>query len=374
MSKHIGIYIHIPFCHRKCLYCDFCSFDGSTTQERHAYVEALCREIRAYAPRLAGRVADTVYIGGGTPSCLTAEETAQILSALASSVTICRDAEVTSEVNPATADRELLTAWRRMGINRLSVGVQSFDDEELLALGRLHSAREAEDFIRMAREVGFENLSLDLMYGIPGQTYDSFRDSLARAVALAPTHISAYSLKIEEGTPFADMRQTLSFADEDTDADFYEMCVTALVAAGYRHYEIANYARPGYESRHNTRYWRMEDYLGVGLAAYSYVDGVRFGRDRDLASYLARDFAEDMGVREEPADPEFETVMLGLRLADGIAEEDFRSRFGYGFWEKYGDRLAPYVGAGLVSHHGDTTCLTDRGMYVSIGVLSEILD
>ncbi len=374
MSKRIGIYIHIPFCQRKCLYCDFCSFEASDAALRRSYTDALCRELEAYAPRLNGYIADTVYIGGGTPSLLTVEETKRILEPLSACVPLAKDVEVTSEVNPATADREMLRAWHEMGIRRLSVGVQSFRDSELAALGRLHTAEQAEAFLRMAREVGYENISLDLMYGIPGQTAESFRESLSRAVALAPNHISAYSLKVEEGTPFARMRDSLALPDEDTDAAFYELCIATLAEAGYRHYEISNYARPGCESRHNMRYWRMEEYLGVGLAAYSYFGGVRFGRDRDLAAYLSRDFVRDMGVKEEPAEPELETIMLGLRLADGIDEQSFCDRFGYGFWEKYGSRLAPYIAHGLVKHDGRRTCLTDRGMYVSLGILSEILD
>ncbi len=339
-----------------------------------AYVEALCREIRSYAPRLVGYVADTVYIGGGTPSCLTLEETQHILSILASCIPLTEDAEVTSEVNPATADVRMLRAWRAMGINRLSVGVQSFQDEELLALGRLHTAREAEDFLRAAREAGFRNISLDLMYGIPGQTEESFRATLARALALAPDHISAYSLKVEEGTPFARMQESLPLPGEDADVAFYDLCVATLAAAGYRHYEISNYAKDGFVSRHNLRYWQMEEYIGFGLAAYSYFGGIRFGRDRNLTDYLARDFLQDLDIREEPTDIELETVMLGLRLDTGIDEEHFRSRFGYGFREKYGARLAPYVEHGLVLYEGAVTRLTDRGMYVSLGILSRILD
>ncbi len=374
MSKQVGIYVHVPFCARKCLYCDFCSFEGTDHALRHAYVEALCREIRAYAPRLVGYTIDTVYIGGGTPSQLTVDETWQILNTIASVAPIAPDAEVTSEVNPATAGETKLRAWREMGINRLSVGVQSFIDEELVALGRLHTAEEAEQFIYIARDAGFDNISLDLMYGIPKQTEESFGKSLARAVQLAPSHISAYSLKVEEGTPFARMRERLSLPDEDTDVAFYEMCISALEEAGYRHYEISNYARSGCESRHNMRYWQMREYIGVGVSAYSFFEGVRYGHDRDLAAYLACDFAQERGVREEPTEPELETVMLGLRLADGISEEDFRHRFGYGFWEKYGERLAPFVAHGMAEYDGARTRLSDGGMYVSLGILSEICE
>ncbi len=374
MNKSVGIYIHVPFCLRKCLYCDFCSFEGTDALLRQHYVEALIREIRSYAPRLAGYTADTVYFGGGTPASLTAAQTKSILEAVRETVSLSEDAEITSEVNPASADIKKLCAWRQMGINRLSIGVQSFQNEELVALGRLHTAEEAECFFHAARKAGFENISMDLMYGIPGETRDSFRETLARTVQLSPEHISAYALKVEEGTPFAKMRASLSLPSEDDEVAMYEDCIEILGGAGYRHYEISNYARTGFESRHNLRYWKMMDYIGVGLAAYSCFEGKRYGCDRDMASYITRDFSHFTPVIEEPCDPEEETVMLGLRLQEGIDEEMFRARFGYGFREKYGARLKPYLAHGLVSQSDAATFLTDRGMYVSLGILAEILD
>ncbi len=355
------------------MYCDFCSFTDKSDRQRAAYVDALCREILSYRPRLVGYVADTVYIGGGTPSCLTPSELKRVLCTLRAVFPIEDGAEVTCEVNPATADRGTLTAWREAGINRLSVGVQSFSDTELTAIGRLHTAEEAEDFIRVAQSVGFQNISLDLMYGLPGQTKESFEESLYRAVKLCPTHISAYSLKVESGTPFDHMKDTLNLPDEDAEVEMYETCIATLGTAGYTHYEISNYARPGYESRHNLRYWRMEEYIGVGVAAYSYFEGKRYGCDRDFDGYIGRTFPTNNGVIIEETDREEETVMLGLRLKEGIREADFRASFGYGFWEKYGDALAPHVKHGLVVHDDERTCLTDAGMYVSLGILSEIL-
>ncbi len=374
MSKRVGIYIHIPFCMRKCLYCDFCSFEGSTEAIRASYTDAICRELESYASHLKDYEVDTVYIGGGTPSCLSVSQTEKILSALKQTVVLTPDVEITSEVNPATADIEKLRAWHRLGINRLSIGVQSFDNACLKALGRLHTAEEAEDFIASAREAGFENISLDFMYGIPNQTKEIFKETLRRAVALSPNHISAYSLKIEEGTPFERMRATLSLPDEDAETELYEMCAEILAKAGYRHYEISNYAKAGYESRHNLRYWKMEEYIGVGVAAYSYFSGHRFGCDRDLEAYLLRDFSLHPHIFEEPCERELETVMLGLRLADGIDEVAFRRQFGYGFWEKYGVKLSRYIPCGLVLHDESTTCLTEQGMYVSLGILAELFD
>lgn len=374
MKPNLGIYLHIPFCRRKCLYCDFCSFPASTEELRAAYTDALCREVRSYRDAAHAYTVDTVYIGGGTPSCLSVTETERLLACLFENFDISENAEITSEVNPATADEEILRVWHTLGINRLSVGVQSFDDVELRALGRLHTAGEAEAFVAAARRAGFENIGLDLMYGIPGQTMASFSATLSRAVSLAPTHISAYSLQVEEGTPFFELRDTLDIPDDDANADLYDLCRTTLENAGYRQYEISNYARDGHFCRHNMRYWRMSPYIGMGVAAYSCFEGVRYGHDRDLAAYLASDFASrPVGETLTAAAREYESVMLGLRLSDGIDDRAFSSAFGYTFSEKYGARLAPYVAAGLAKQTGHGYALTPRGMYVSLAILAEIL-
>lgn len=375
MKPDIGIYIHIPFCRRKCLYCDFCSFTGIDSATRSRYVDALVWELRSYSAPLAPYTVNTVFIGGGTPSLLAAEETERVFDALRTCFDLAPDAEITSEVNPATADGEKLARWRAAGVNRLSIGVQSFSDTELRALGRLHTADVAEAFYRAARRAGFANIGLDLMYGIPGQTATSLAETLRRAVRLAPEHISAYSLQVEEGTPFYDRRETLALPGDDENADLYDLVTRELAGAGYRHYEISNYAKPGYESRHNLRYWRMSPYIGVGVAAYSYFEGARYGHGRDLAAYLADDFS-----RRPPAEPrgdgdtEEEYIMLALRLADGIDDEDFRRAFGVTFTERYGARMAPFVAEGLAARTGRGWALTERGMYVSLALLAEILD
>lgn len=375
MKPDIGIYIHIPFCRRKCLYCDFCSFTGIDTATRSRYVDALVRELRSYSAPLAPYTVNTIFIGGGTPSLLAAEETERVFDALRTCFDLAPDAEITSEVNPATADGEKLARWRAAGVNRLSIGVQSFSDTELRALGRLHTADEAEAFYRAARRAGFANIGLDLMYGIPGQTATSLAETLRRAVALSPEHISAYSLQVEEGTLFYDRRETLALPGDDENADLYDLVTRELAGAGYRHYEISNYAKPGYESRHNLRYWRMSPYIGVGVAAYSYFEGARYGHGRDLAAYLADDFS-----RRPPTEPrgdgdtEEEYIMLALRLADGIDDEEFRRTFGVTFTERYGARMAPFAAEGLAARTEHGWTLTERGMYVSLALLAEILD
>lgn len=374
MKPELGIYLHIPFCRRKCLYCDFCSFPATSEELRAAYTDALCREMRSYREAARAYTVDTVYIGGGTPSCLSVTETERLLACLYDNFDISAGAEVSSEVNPATADEEKLRVWRGLGINRLSVGVQSFDDGELRALGRLHTAGEAVAFVAAARRAGFENIGLDLMYGIPRQTPESFAATLARAVSLSPTHISAYSLQVEEGTPFFERRDTLDIPDDDANADLYDLCRATLETAGYAQYEISNYAKDGYQCRHNLRYWRMSPYIGMGVAAYSYFEGVRYGHDRDLPAYLASDFASHpAGEPLNAAEREYESVMLGLRLAEGIDDRAFALAFGYTFSEKYGARLAPYAAAGLVKRTEHGYALTPRGMYVSLAILAEIL-
>lgn len=375
MKPDVGIYIHIPFCRRKCLYCDFCSFTDTDESLRRRYVDALVRELYAYREKLAPYRVSTVFIGGGTPSLLASEETERVFDALRNCFDLDADAEITSEVNPATADGEKLARWRALGINRLSIGVQSFSDAELSALGRLHTADGAEAFYRAARRAGFGNIGMDLMYGIPGQTKASLTATLHRMIGLAPEHISAYSLQVEEGTPFYDRRETLALPSDDENADFYDLVTHTLAEAGYRHYEISNYAKPGYESRHNLRYWRMSPYIGIGVAAYSYFEGERYGHGRDFSAYLADDF-----TRRPPAEPrgaddtEEEYIMLALRLADGIDDEDFRRAFGVTFTERYGAAMRAYAARGLAVGTGHGWALTDRGMYVSLAILADLLD
>lgn len=371
----LGLYFHIPFCLRKCGYCDFCSYP-SRLADREAYVQALLREIRAYAPRVVEREIDTVYFGGGTPSLLSVGQIATVLNELHSNIAyrLWGGAEITLEVNPATVTPQTLTAYRQMGINRLSIGVQSFHDGELAALGRLHTAADARACVEAARQAGFDNISIDLMYGIPHQTLDSFTESLKAAIALAPEHVSAYSLKVEEGTPFAQLGDGLPLPDEDTEFAMYETCVSLLGEAGYEHYEVSNYARPHHRSRHNLHYWRGEEYVGFGVAAHSYFEGYRYGCDRDLDAYLARafdgcphgDFIDEQAAEEE-------AILLGLRLSDGISDNLFARRFGVSFTEKYGAKLAPFVRGGFVLTDNGRTRLTDRGMYVMNAILAEIL-
>ncbi len=371
--KYLGLYIHIPFCRTKCLYCDFCSFVSREEAEREAYVCALLKEIEARGT--SEYIVDTVYLGGGTPSLLSAEQIARILSAVKSNFALDADAEITLECNPMThlADgKEYFKALRASGVNRLSIGVQSALDGELKLIGRRHSFDEARLTFFDARGAGFDNISLDLMLGIPSQTIDSLKVSANQVIKLQPEHISIYSLQLEEGTPLYRMREKYSFADDDLAADMYELVVKMMREAGYSHYEISNFAKDGKESRHNCKYWRLGEYIGLGLAAHSDFSGKRRENTCDMEKYLSGECLlseREIGMSEREA----EFIMLGLRMSDGISKAEFFDRFGVGFDEKYGKRAEKFKKMGYFCNKEASVALTERGFEVSNAILSEIL-
>ncbi len=370
----LGLYIHIPFCLSKCHYCDFCSFPGTDASLHRRYIRALLSEMETAAPAYRDRRVDTVFFGGGTPTILGSEDFRLLSDSIRRFFSVDTHTEWTAECNPRTADRDKLRAMREAGINRLSIGMQSADDGELAALGRAHRHADLLQAVADARAVGFLDINLDLMFGIPTQTVASFQKTLAAALSLSPEHLSVYSLQIEEGTPFYVHRESLPLPDEEEEVAMRELLTETVARAGYEHYEISNYARAGHASRHNLRYWRMKDYLGFGIAAHSLIGNRRFYNRESLADYLAA----PSGLREEeeflsPADREYETVMLGLRLSEGIREEDFLSAFGHGFHATYGDRLLPFRERGLLVFDGKRTYLTDEGMTLSNSILAAIL-
>ena len=282
----LGLYIHIPFCRQKCAYCDFYSLPHSE-EKMDAYTAALLRHIEEVAPRTAAHRVDTVYFGGGTPSYLGSERLTKLLRTIRKRCPVTRDAEITLEANPDSAcDVKALRALRRAGFNRISLGVQSADDELLRAIGRIHTFAQVQQAVAAVRKAGFKNLSMDLIYGLPGQTMQQWEDTLSSVIALAPEHISCYGLKLEPGTPLYDRRLEESFPDDDAQADMYLYTVTALAQNGYEQYEISNFAKPGYESRHNLKYWRMQEYAGFGPGAHSDFGGVRYAYVRDLDAYI----------------------------------------------------------------------------------------
>ncbi len=356
----VGIYIHVPFCAKKCPYCDFYSLPYRRDTVA-AYVDALCRNINALPDDL---IADTVYFGGGTPSLLNSDALQHVMQSLKNRIIITQDAEITLEANPCTMTPKALSGWKMAGINRLSVGVQSFIDAELQQLGRNHTAQAAVSAINNAAEIGFENISLDLMLGTPSQTPESLAASIQTAISLPITHLSAYLLKIEEGTPFGEAPPDI--ADADTSADYYTQLSVAARAAGFVHYEISNYAKPGYESRHNCKYWLCQPYIGLGPASHSCFQGKRSFVPDDLHGFIATPLQIECEESPVACDDE-ERIMLGLRLAQGIDLVDFPL-----CKAKLMQRAAPLLPKYL-THHNGRLALTESGMLVSNAVIVQLL-
>lgn len=372
-SKPLGLYLHVPFCRRKCLYCDFCSFADCDAATMDAYVACLCEELIARAGQAADHTVDTVYFGGGTPTLLSPAHFARLLDTVRAHYRLSDDVEITVECNPATADEETLCALRALGVSRLSIGAQSAVDAELEALGRIHSWEQTKETYLAARAAGFDNVSLDVMFGIPHQTLDSFSHTLDEILALSSEHISAYSLIVEPDTPFFEAGDNLILPDEDAVCAMTDLLLSRLRNAGYTRYEISNFARKGRASRHNLHYWNMDDYLGFGPAAHSLMGDTRTGHSRDLAAYLA---GRDITEPEETLDADTardEYVMLRLRLADGVNKAEFFARFGKEFDAVYGEVAAPFVAAGLLIDTPTHMAFTDKGFSVSNTVLSEML-
>ena len=387
----IGLYLHIPFCRSKCPYCDFCSFPRPSDEMMEAYARELARRIREAGDRYAAivhsqggttsvkREVDTVYFGGGTPTLLPEACIRELFDAIHASFAILPDAEITVEGNPAAASREALAVWRSCGVNRLSLGAQSAQADELKALGRIHRWEDVERTVADARSVGIQNVNLDFMLGIPHQTPASLGDTLTRALALHPTHLSAYTLMLEEGTPFARRgRADLGLPADEEEADdaavaLWEQACATLRGAGFEHYEISNFAKIGFRSRHNLHTWQCRDYLGLGVAAHSCMDGARFGNSRDIDAFLR---GEDITAFTEiltPADREAEYIMLALRLSDGIDEADFSARFGHDFRHTYGEACIPYIVKGLMACEGGRVYLTEAGFPVSNAILADLI-
>ena len=380
-KEPFGLYLHIPFCRSKCPYCDFCSFPRPATETVEAYTRELIRRIgeAGRSPAVAGRSVDTVYFGGGTPTLLPADCVRTLTAAVQEAFCILPDAEITVECNPATADRAALAVWREGGVNRLSLGAQSAQTDELVALGRLHRWPDVERCVADARAVGIHNVNIDLMLGIPRQTSETLADTLARVLALEPTHVSAYTLMLEEGTPFARRgRVALGLPADEDEADdravaMWEQTTSALTAAGYEHYEISNYARTGFRSRHNLHTWECRDYLGLGVAAHSCMAGVRFGQCRDLAAFLrGEDITEFSEVLTEE-DRLTEYIMLSLRLSDGVDEATLAARFGDSAAHNLCEKCVPFLRNGLMVREGGRLRLSERGFPISNAIIAALI-
>lgn len=372
--KKLGLYLHLPFCIKKCLYCDFCSFPRPDAELVSAYVDALCRDIEKNAENCRAYSVDTVYFGGGTPTLLPISEFEKIFLSIEKSFSLSDNAEISSECNPATADREYLSDLLSLGVNRLSVGLQSANENELRALGRIHTYSDFVELYRNARSAGFENVSADLMYGIPEQTPESFEKTLSELVSLDPEHISAYGLKVEEGTPFGKMADSLILPDEDIEYEMYVDCTNYLLQNGYAKYEISNFAKVGFESRHNIKYWKGDDYIGFGVSAHSYFDGVRYSNSRDIKGYISGADITDEKRKIPPSEQMTEYTMLGMRMSEGIDVVEFRKRFGVEFDSIYGEKLKKYIDTGYVVADEGRRAFSDKGFFVSNFILSDILE
>ena len=399
--------MHIPFCVKKCAYCDFLSGPAGE-EEKTAYTDALLREIEHVKEAYRGYRVSTVFLGGGTPSVLTGEDTARIFHALREGFDIQENAEITMEANPGTVTKEKTALWKKSGINRLSIGLQSADDRELKMLGRIHTYQEFLDTWKTVRRAGFKNINIDLISAIPGQTVQSWERTLRMAAELGPEHLSAYSLIIEEGTPFYDRyaaarnaqdsmmgKEWMPLPDEDTEREIYRMTEHILKEYGYHRYEISNYAKEGYECRHNLGYWERKEYLGLGLGASSLVREHRFHNTADMETYMrifggnalvpseiasveagkanpAGKAAEEIEIMTEKEQME-EFMFLGLRKTEGISCRKFRENFGKPIEEVYGGQIRRFLSLELMKKEGDRLCLTERGFDVSNAVSAEFM-
>lgn len=369
-QAELELYLHIPFCVKKCAYCDFLSAPADESVQA-GYVEALKGEIRRQKALGADRRVTSVFIGGGTPSILEGTQTAELLESVYDSFRIDTHAEITIECNPGTLTKDKLSCYRRQGVNRLSIGLQSTDNRELKTLGRIHTYEEFLESFSLARETGFGNLNVDLMSALPGQTRESWQKTLKQVLALKPEHISAYSLIIEEGTPFYDRfgpgaGEEYLLPDEDTERQMYYDTRDMLKAEGYERYEISNYARPGFACRHNLGYWERREYLGLGLGASSLIGGVRYQNHRKLSAYLAGDYSHEEVQRLTRKEIQEETMFLGLRKTEGVPLTEELSKV-------YKEVFPELERQGLLLRENGRVRLTDLGIDVSNYVLAEFL-
>ena len=372
-DKRLGVYFHIPFCASKCAYCDFCSLPGRDKLMPY-YQDALLIQLQETMPRMTDYFIDTVYFGGGTPSYYGARRIVEILQELKVTNRLMKQSEITVECNPDSVRRKELRMLRKEGVNRLSIGAQSANDDILRLIGRRHNWRQVEMAVKRARKAGFRNVSLDLIYGLPSQTREDWADTLTKALALKPAHISCYGLRLEEGTPMYDEYEGTDILPSDDDqADMYLYAVDFLSRHGFRQYEISNFARPGFASRHNLKYWHMDEYAGFGPGAHSDLGGVRFAYVRDIDRYIAGQLLLSESETEETLARDFEYVMLSLRTAEGIDRAYFE--------RTYRQRFAPldalfrqYETAGLAQPTEKGWRLTPRGFLVSNSIIVALED
>jgi oxygen-independent coproporphyrinogen III oxidase len=371
----LSLYVHIPFCKRKCLYCDFASF---ANKEKFIpnYIEALKKETSYYAEYLNKPHVKTVFIGGGTPTFLPDEHLRTLMNMIDTNFTLDDDIEFTVEANPGTVTRPKLRLLKALGVNRISLGVQSFDNKHLKGLGRIHLKHHVYDTFELLREVGFKNINLDLMFALPKQTLKEWEYTLDEAIKLGPEHISAYDLIFEEGTPYHDMisKGKIAKLPEELELDMFKLAISKLKAAGYGHYEISNFAKPGYECRHNITYWTLKDYLGIGLAAHSMISGTRIENTKDLSTYLSADMNKIRTLHKNTRKESMqEMIFLGLRLIGGMSLQDFTNTFGISMRELYRKEIEEQMRDGMLEIKGKFIKLTEKGLYLANEVFEKFI-
>lgn len=373
-----GIYLHIPYCLHKCGYCDFNSHPENR-EEMEVYVSALLAEVDHYAPQLAGKTVSTIFFGGGTPTILPPASLDKILGRVKTQFNLSTDCEITIEANPATIEQDTLAQIRSAGFNRISIGVQSFDADELKILERVHNEEEIHTTLDRARRAGFDNLSVDLMFGLPDQSPEKWKSHLHQALDKKPDHISAYGLTIEPATSFFKLQERglLTLPSEETQLEMFQLTIETLKSAGYHQYEISNYARPGFESRHNLNYWDNGEYLGLGAGASSYLNGERFKNinlpSRYIREVQAKGSAVESTEKLAPLNAMGETIMLGLRRLKGIAIEDFENRFQISFKKVYGKVIDPLLNEGLITLNHNHMALSRKGLYLADSVILKFM-
>ncbi len=361
-----GLYVHIPFCVKKCRYCDFVSFTNGNKRE---YLSALMEEMKKYS----GEKVNTVFIGGGTPTSLDSDELYDLLVFIGKNFEISNNYEWTVEMNPKTFDIKKLEMMKAAGVNRVSVGVQSFCDSELEIIGRIHNSSEAKEAIAVTREI-FPNFNIDLMSALPGQSIESFISTVNTALSFSPAHISCYSLILEEGTELFEMNEKgiLNLPDEDSERKMYETTKMILEDNGYYRYEISNFAKKGFECAHNLKYWSCDEYIGVGLAAHSYIDGVRYANTSCMKNYLEGKTEEER-ISLTKKDMKSEYIIMSLRLANGIDTKLYKKKFKSDLYDEYGEIIDKYIKYGLLEKNGVFYRLTDDGINVSNTVMCEFM-
>lgn len=376
--KEIGLYLHIPFCIKKCKYCDFVSYNKNNDMI-DIYIDALIKEMDMYQNMLREYKVKSIFIGGGTPSILDIRKINEIVKHLHKNFNISRDIEFTIESNPGTLDKEKLEFYNSIGINRLSMGLQSLNNEILKFIGRIHSKEEFIENYYSSRNAGFKNINIDLIYGLPGQDLKDWESTLEGVIQLKPEHISAYSLKIEEGTAFSKLYEEgkLSLPNDEEDRDMYHLAINLLSKKGINQYEISNFSRFGYECRHNLIYWNNEEYLGMGVSSHSYRNKNRFSNSNNIKEYIDYISRDKLPIVNEELrnrkDEITETIFLGLRLNRGLDLNRFSARFGVSIFELYGEKIDKLVSLGLLTTENNHIKLTSYGMDVSNQVFVEFI-